>query len=702
MFFRVPEIGEDLKEKNSLLRPDGLPEFNTFTVEKCIAAISKYTIDYENEVKNIENSLDNVQNVFTEVINPLEHLNCPMELTWGLAKTLYMGNSTLMPTKSYMQIHTRAHRANTAKFRSGPINKALRQAKLNTKSLSEEESRILDKYALEGRLNGLELSAVNKEKLESTIFEIRNLRKQYGDKLELATKIFSHTVKDPNVVRDFPDKLLKAMAADVNEPDRGPWKVSLLPHIYQGFMEYCPDKNLRWNAWQGNIGRCSTTVDKSLENSTVLEKIRDYRRQQANCLGFETYADMSMETKMAGTVDNVKHMLSSLLERARPIQNLELESLGNFAKERGFAGNFEHSDIPYWKRKQRKTLYNFDADEIREYFPLPAVLQGLFNLCTKLFDIKIVEKKNVDTWHEDVKFFEIFEADSRSPIAGFYLDPYARECEKIKVQDNSGWMLTIRNRSSITETHPLAALIFNFDVPMYGKPSLLSFSEVQCLFHRFGHSLRHLLTEANYSDVAGISNVEWDVADVCGHVMMHWLYEPSTFKAISSHYTTQEPLSDEIIQNLQQVRTHMAGHDLCKELYLSSLDIQLHSSKAFWRDLVKELWPMYHTLPYDQNDSHPCNFGKIFSGEWGAAYYSSVWSQLIAADVYSAFYEAKHDESAVQEVGRRYRDTYLASGGSCHSNEVFRRFRGRDPSYKALLYSMGLKGKSSDAPKPAE
>lgn len=640
-------------------------------------------------MRQIEQTAPKCKNAFSEVFQPLEKMDSQLELTWGMAKTLYLGNSSLMPTKSYIQIHERAHKARSSKFNSIPIFQAAVDEKNRLKKLTDEEQRLLDKYILEGKLNGLDIKGINREKLNNTLAMLQKERQVFREKVNVATKIFNSTIDNTQLMREFPESLAKAMSVN-DDPKKGPWKVTLQPHIYEPFMQYCPDRELRWNAWQAQMERCSGYGNKDLETSTHLEKIRNLRQEQAVTLGFDNFVDMSMETKMAGSMENVNNILDSLLEFARPMQDIELEVLQDFAQERGFDTKLEHWDVPYWQRKQKWSLYNFDENKIREYFPLPRVINSLFNLCSQLFKIQIVERNGVHTWHKDVKFYDVYDESSNNPIAGFYLDPYARQDEKIRVYDDAGWHISIRNKCKVTSTLPLSALIFNFQPPVDGNQSLLSFNEVGNLFKRFGHSLRHLLTKASYSEVAGLSNVEWDAAEVCGQVMVHWLYDPHTIQAISGHYKTDEPLPEEVMNNLQNVRKHMSGFNLCKELYLSRLDFLLHSKKTFWRDIVRELWPQYHTLPFDKFDSHPLSFTKIFSEEWGAAYYCHLWSKMIAADIYSAFEEARQGDKDVLVVGKRYRDTFLAHGGGCHPSEIFRRFRGRDPSPQALINNLGL------------
>lgn len=670
-----------------------MPEFNDITIEKCIATISQQSHEYEHGLTLIEQESANCKNAFEEIIQPLERLDNSLQLTWGVAKTLYLGNSSLMPTNSYLNIHQQAHRARTSKFRSAPIFQAIINEKNRLKKLSDEEQRLLDKFALEGKLNGLEVTGRDKEILNTALIQLIDERKIFREKVAIASKQYSFTIENPDFAKEFPETLLKSMAVNGGAVSQGPWKVTLQPHIYEPFMMYCPSRELRWNTWQAQMQRCSTYSHKELESGVHLEKIRALKQDQAKFLGYDSYVDMSMETKMAGSLENVNNVFNVLYENARPVQEQELELLQSFAKERGFDYKLEHWDMAYWQRKQKWTLYNFNEEQIKEYFPLPRVINSLFNLCSTLFNIQIIERSNVHTWHKDVKYYDVLDDTSNRPIAGFYLDPYARQDEKIRGHDDSGWHVTIRNKCTSTGTTPLSALIFNFQPPEEQKPSLLYFNEVGALFMKFGHALRHLLTTVNYSEVAGSSNVEWDAAEVCGHVMAHWLYDPKTIQSISGHYSTDEPLPEDIVRNFKNVRGHMAGHSICKELYLCNLDFELHSTKKYWLQIVKDSWSKYNLLPFDKYDFHPLTFTDVISEEWGAAYFCHLWSRMIAADVYSAFEEAKQGKQDIVVIGKRYKETFLAHGGGCHPSEVFRRFRGRDPSPNALLYNLGLSKK---------
>lgn len=695
VLYRVPEIGEDLPSNNPHLSADGLPEFSSVTIEKCIAIIGKQALDVEKTVKKCEEVLEtnggkNVD-LFADVLRPIEESEAQLETTWGLAKCLYLGNSTLMPTKSYLLINERARKARFNKFNSLPVYAAISDALANpTTKFNEEQQRLLSKYMLEGKLNGVALSSSNKAVLYKTMDKLREERGKFQGKVDLSVRNFSHIIPDYNQVREFPTDVLQSLSADPANPTQGPWKVTLQHNVYNSFLAHCQDRTLRWNLWQAQTRLCSGFSEKSLSNSVHLEEIRHLRQTQARLLGYESFMDMSLETKMAGSIGEVRAVLDDLLDYARPAQEKELNALQDFAALGGESNRLELFDVPFWQRKQLKSQHKYDEDIIREYFPLPKVLEGVYEMFEHLFRIKIVEREVVSTWHKDVKFFDVFDLSdgARTPVAGFYLDLYSREDDKHR--GNKGLVVGIRNRDRFSNNVPLAALVFNFSDPLYGKPSLLSFGDVQTLFQKFGRSLQHLLTRVSYNDLAGLSNIEWDAVEVGEHLMTHLIYHGDNIKRISGHFTSNEPIPDELIAAIQEQRRSLAGFRLSRELYVAALDVELHSSQDFWLEVVRRLYPQYHVMGLDKKDAHPCSLVDIFSGSWGGAYFGHVWSRMVAADVYGAFDEARGVAEQEQQVGERYRDTFLALGGAHHASDVFRKFRGRDPSSQALVKSLGL------------
>nr|XP_033342606.1 probable cytosolic oligopeptidase A [Megalopta genalis]XP_033342607.1 probable cytosolic oligopeptidase A [Megalopta genalis]XP_033342608.1 probable cytosolic oligopeptidase A [Megalopta genalis] len=701
----VPEIGEDLQGKDPLLKEGKYPEFDSITVEKCIAAIGKQALDFENEVKSLGEELNNdnnvsAENLFQNVLNPIEQMYTSLYITWGIAKILYLGNHSGMPTECYLGIHERARKALGSRYTNVSIYQACKNIMNNDNiKLSIEHRAILNKFILEGKLNGLDLSKRNRDVLTELVHILFRKKKEYSQRLQVAINQYKFTIKDASTVKDFPEELLKATATDATQYKLGPWTVTLNPSIFKPFMEYCPDNALRWRVWEADVTKASVLQDRFIQTSTLLEEIRHQRMRIAKLVGHKTYVDLSMETKMAKNVENVYHVLDTLLETARPAQEVEIKELTAFAKERGSEGAFQLWDIAFWGKKQQLSTYKFREDDFKQYFPLSKVLSGIFELTEKLFSIKIIENKRPDVWHNDVQFFDVFDLNesSTNPIGHFYLDPYERNDGKVRVSHNLGYMVPLKDRSRVSGTKPLVALIFNFESPLGEKSPLLYFKDVRALFQKFGHMLQHICTRIENAEISGNSNVEWDAVFISDYFFENWLYEPSVLQQISSHDVTGEPLPADMIKMLRSTKSHLAGFNLCKELYLSRFDLELHSCDDFWNDIMIRIWNKYFVIPSYKKDCHICSFDIIFSGDFAAAYYSNIWSQMIAADLFNAFEEKSKDLTGpiVKEIGNRYRSTFMALGGSQSTNEIFRQFRGRDPNPKALLINTGLDVKAS-------
>lgn len=283
---RVPEIGEDSHAADVMLKPDGLPAFKNLTIENCLGAIGSQASALEKTVKRIEKEIEADKSIDSkELFRELDEVTGPLDTTWGIAKALYLGNSTLIPTKTYMNIHERARNARASKYSSKILYNALQEKQSDGSNASSSEQRLLNKYLLEGKLNGVTLSQKDQHNLREVLSNLGKERANFKNKVNMAVHTFTHVVKDYQLVRDFPHTLLEAIAIDVNYPAQGPWKITLQPQIVEGFLRYCPDRNQRWNVWQADVRKASGQLEKSLENSTHLEKIRALRKRQANILG---------------------------------------------------------------------------------------------------------------------------------------------------------------------------------------------------------------------------------------------------------------------------------------------------------------------------------------------------------------------------------------------------------------------------------
>jgi len=397
---------------------------------------------------------------------------------------------------------------------------------------------------------------------------------------------------------------------------------------------------------------------------------------------------------MASSVEAVDELTEMLLAKAMPAAQAELTELTAFAKAAGFEGEaLSLWDVPYWSERLSEKTFGFEEEELRPYFALPNVLDGLFALTKRIFGIDIVESTSeAPLWHPDVQFFKVLDESSGEHIASFYLDPFARPEDK----RGGAWMDVCVGKSSVLDRIPVAYLTCNGSPPVDGKPSLMTFAEVTTLFHETGHGLQHMLTTVPHKPAAGIEGVEWDAVELPSQFMENFCYDEATLYGMAKHYETGEPLPKELYHKLCEQKTFQAGMTMVRQLYFGALDMALHgkydptgTQSPF--ELQHELSQRFTVIPPLAEDRFLCGFGHIFAGGYAAGYYSYKWAEVLSADAFAAFEEVGlENDEAVREVGRRFRNTVLSLGGGTHPSEVFRAFRGRDPSPEPLLRHSGL------------
>jgi oligopeptidase A len=480
-------------------------------------------------------------------------------------------------------------------------------------------------------------------------------------------------------------------------PEHGPWRITLDYPSFGPFLEHSRRRDVREQLYRAFITRASSGAE---DNTPLLGTILSLRQEQAQILGYSSFAELSLASKMAPDVATVERFLEELRQASGTAARQDLEDLRHCARTAGApeAENLCHWDLAFWAERLREQRYDFNDEALRPYFPLPRVLDGLFALVQRLFGIQIRPAPGeTAVWHEDVRFFRVYD-DQERPIAAFYLDPYSRPAEK----RGGAWMDECVGRSRIlaapgqTVRLPAAYLICNQTPPVDGKPALMSFNEVKTLFHEFGHGLHHMLTTVDYGLAAGIHNVEWDAIELPSQFMENWCYHRETLMGMSAHVETGEPLPEELYRKLCAARTYRAGSLMLRQLYFACLDIALHhhfdpqgSETPF--DVQQRVAALTTVLPPLPEDRFLCSFGHIFAGGYAAGYYSYKWAEVLSADAFAAFEEAGLDNAAaLTATGRRYRNSILALGGSRPPMEVFRAFRGREPSTAALLRHSGL------------
>ncbi|HIL23038.1 MAG TPA: M3 family peptidase, partial [Alcanivorax sp.] len=424
------------------------------------------------------------------------------------------------------------------------------------------------------------------------------------------------------------------------------------------------------------------------DNAAIMDEILALRHKQAQLLGFANYAEESLATKMARDVSEVVQFLEDLARRAKPQAEQELAELKAFAAEQG-AGDLNPWDIGFWSERLREARYDISEEELRPWFPADTVINGMFLVVGKLFGIQFKQRTDVDTWHDDVRFYELVDDDG-SVRAAFYLDMYARTGKR-----GGAWMddARIRRRQPDGSLQtPVAYLTCNFAPPAGGKPGLLTHDEVVTLFHEFGHGLHHMLTEQDVSGISGINGVAWDAVELPSQFLENWCWTEDGIALISSHYQTGEPLPKEKLEKMLAAKNFQGAMQMVRQIEFSLFDMRIHAEYQPGLDIYQVLNEVREQVAVIQPPAFnrfPNSFGHIFAGGYAAGYYSYKWAEVLSADAYSRFEE---EGEFNEETGRAFRTEILAKGGSKEPMELFKAFRGREPSVEPLLRHCGING----------
>ncbi|XP_067670873.1 uncharacterized protein [Haliotis asinina] len=682
-YVTLPEVPPDTPETNPLLRLADLPKFSAISPNRCITGCSKLSIDHDTNLSiHIENLQDpKVEKTFDGVFNTVEQLEVPLNYAYRTFRILCRVQKDKGYNDAYKRVTRQVNYCNHDRHQNADLYYAVKEVGQDV-NLTEAQRRLVDLYLYESHARGVNIQGKDKWKYITALQGLNRERLVFSKKVELTAGLFGHRIEDFGIVESMPRSLLKRMAEDKSRPSSGPWKVTLDPEVYYPFLEHCDNRQQRWNAWQAFNNRASNAHGaQHLSNQKVLEEIRMYSGDYAKLRGFKTYAEMTVTNNMAGSVENVVNMIETFKGSFKVKAAEEMQELQDFAASEGFDDIIRPWDVSYWRRRHREHIFRLDDSQVSEYFPLDHVLSSLFQLVHQLFGITIKEATGEEeTWHKDVRYFKVFDQNGTN-VSAFFFDPVVRPAEK----DTEALMMMGRGRSDVTGTTPFSYLLMSLIPPIGDQPILMSFKDVQDLFREFGNGLQQMLTQVPYSELSGQNNVEQDAEKVCAKFLERWASVPSVVQNMTSNVHTGQQMPPEAVSTLLQAHKHMNVYDLMYDLYLAAVDMEMYHSKAHWSNIHQRSWEECLPLPFIKEDYMPCSFTDCFDGGSSALCYKHTWSQMIAADVFEAFEEVGlQDQEKLSAIGNRFRDTFLSLGGGVHASEVFRRFRGRDPSLDAL------------------
>jgi len=679
---------------NPLLLGQGLPPFDLIRAEQVEESISQLLQELEAKLSYLES---NIVSTWEGLVEPLTAIEEIFSWSWGIVGHLMGVQNSPELRQAYENIQPEVIKFSSSIGQSKPIYQGFKSLK-NSKdweNLLPAQKRIVESSLKDAQLAGVGLEGESLERFNQNRLLLAELSTKYSNNVIDATKAFKLELSQPEDIAGLPESLLSLAAQSARSQghenataEQGPWLITLDFPSYGPFMKYSSNRTLREKVYKALISKASCG---ELDNNGIIEEILKIRQQQAQILGFSTYAEVSLSRKMADDVEEVEKLLEDLRYVCYPAAIVELQELENFASQ----GDLKHWDIAYWAERQREAKFDFNSEQLRPYFPLPQVLEGLFALAKRIFGVTIeAADGQAPIWHPDVRYFQVKD-DTGKPIAYFYLDPYSRPAQK----RGGAWMNDCIGRAKLTNGEirlPVAYLICNQTPPIDDQPSLMTFDEVNTLFHEFGHGLQHMLTEVDYPGASGINNIEWDAVELPSQFMENWCYDKQTLFGMAKHYQTGEVLPEHYYQKLLDARNYMSATGMLRQLHFSLLDLELHHRYQSGgpetiqqvRDRIAKNTMILQPL---EEDAFLCSFGHIFAGGYAAGYYSYKWAEVLSADAFAAFEEVGlENEAAIRSVGKRFKETVLSLGGSLPPMEVFKAFRGREPQTEPLLRHSGL------------
>lgn len=558
-------------------------------------------------------------------------------------------------------------------------------------ALDQAQQKTITDALRDFELSGIGLPADEQHRYGEISKRQSELGSQFSNNVLDATMGWSKQVTDVAELAGMPESALAAAQAAAEAKELEGYLLTLDIPSYLPVMTYCDNQELRKELYEAYVTRASDRGPNAgkWDNTEIITEQLKLRHEIARMLGFSTYSEKSLSTKMAETPDQVLGFLNDLAVKAKPQGEREVEELRQFAEKEFGVSELNLWDIAYYSEKQKQNLFEISDEELRPYFPESNAVSGLFEVLNRVFGMSVTEREGVDTWHDSVRFFDIF--DATGTLRGsFYLDLYAREHKR-----GGAWMDDCRGRR-ITQSGdlqtPVAYLTCNFNKPVGDKPALFTHDEVVTLFHEFGHGIHHMLTQVEAGAVAGINGVPWDAVELPSQFLENWCWEEEALSFISGHFETGEALPKEMLEKMLAAKNFQSAMFILRQLELGLFDFTLHTEYdpevgARVLETLADVKSKVSVLPSLDWNRFSHSFGHIFAGGYSAGYYSYLWAEVLSADAFSAFEEEGIFNT---ETGNRFLNNILEMGGSEEPMELFKRFRGREPQIDAMLRHAGI------------
>ncbi len=559
--------------------------------------------------------------------------------------------------------------------------------------LSQPQRQAIDHALRDFRLGGVALEGEAKQRYGQIKKRLSELSTQFSNNVLDATQAWYKHFTDAADLEGLPKSALEQAAQAAQQKELDGYVITLDIPSFLAVMTYADDRALRREAYTAFVTRAAKEGKKAdgssaaeWDNTAIIDETLALRHELAQLIGFNNYAERSLATKMADSTEQVLGFLTELAEKSRPLAEQDVAQLKQFAEEQGCT-DLQSWDVPYYSEKLRQAHYDLSQEDLRPYFPAERVITGLFDVVKRLYDIDIVPVASFDSWHPDVRFYQIYKDGEQ--IAAFYFDIFARENKR-----GGAWMADCRVRRQTDDgvQLPVAFLTCNFTPPVGDTPSLLTHDEVTTLFHEFGHGLHHMLTQVDVANVSGINGVAWDAVELPSQFHENWCWEPEVIPMISGHYKTGEPLPQHLLDKLLAAKNFQSGMQMVRQLEFSLFDFRLHAeydpqNPKSPQQLLDEVRDQVAVIKPPAFNKFQNSFSHIFAGGYAAGYYSYKWAEVLSADAFSRF----EDEGIFnRDTGESFLKEILQQGGSRPPMELFVNFRGREPSIEPLLRHAGI------------
>lgn len=668
---------------NPLLAHDRLPAFGTIQPEHVEPAV-RAQLDANRRA--LEETLASGAQTFAGIVEPLERLQHRLNRTWSPVSHLngVMNNEALRA--AYTACLPLMSEYQTALGQNEALYRAYQAiAEREATSLDAAQRKLLDNALRDFRLAGVALDAERKARYKELMQKLAQLQAKFEENVLDSAAAWSRHVTDIGRLEGLPEGVIARARELAGARQLEGWLFTLDQPTYLAVLTHAKDADLRRELYEAWSTRASDRgpLAGQWDNTGLIEDILRTRHEAATLLGFANYTELSLATKMARTPQEVRAFLEELASYCVPVARRELAELEEFAGSRLAAW-----DIPFWSERLQRERFDISDEELRPYFPLPRVLEGLFGVARQLYGIEFRERTDVALWHSQARFFDLADTAGQR-LGGFYLDAYARAKKR-----SGAWMDECIGRLELGKDRelPVAYLVCNFLPPVGPRPALLTHDEVVTLFHEFGHGLHHLLTRARYPSIAGINGVPWDAVELPSQFMENYAWSEDVLPRISGHIDTGAPLPPEMVRRLRGSRTFQAGMRAVRQLEFALFDLRLHNeyspeSGSRLAAILAEVRERVAAIRPPEFNRFPHSFGHVFAGGYAAGYYSYKWAEVLAADAFAAFEEAGVFDAA---TARRFVDSILSRGGSRDAMEAFVEFRGRKPEIRPLLRQFGM------------